>query len=185
MINTDVSVQWNFSYIEKEKEQNREVVLSDQSPKQAVQLNGKETITLVLQSSAASQLTITGQNLFCLIFRDISPSHPHWMVSSSSSSIYYHDGLTVCDMHCSIPISTSPSAQPISYTIQVMDGSTVEIILEKSERKNDSSGNNGEEQMSSEMNTNTDTNTGSPTIRCSTCGKSIGKNVYQVCSTCY
>ena len=149
------------------------MVLSDQNPKQMVSINGKDTIHLVLHSSTTSHLAIAGQNLFCLVLRDVSPSHLHWMnTSSSSSSIYYHDGFMVCDMQCSLPIPQS--SQPISYTIQIIDGNTIEMVLEK--RETDGNNKDEEEQISREQAVD------SAVILCPTCGKSIGKNVYQVYS---
>ena len=154
LVDTDMSLQWDFRYEETPQPSETAFILTAESPNLHLSTKVNEVILLTVLPSNHRQLQIRGHHLYCVVFQAI-PKSSYDYDEETPIGPYFNSGVIECDEECTVSLSDETR-----FRIEIMDGSEIDFHL--GEKKTDLFPSDG--------------------MVCENCGKSISRSVFQVLS---
>ena len=154
LVDTDMSLQWDFRYEETPQPSETAFILTAESPNLHLSTKVNEVILLTVLPSNHRQLQIRGYHLYCVVFQAI-PKSSYDYDEETPIGPYFNSGVIECDEECTVSLSDETR-----FRIEIMDGSEIDFHL--GEKKTDLFPSVG--------------------MVCENCGKSISRSVFQVLS---
>ena len=153
LVDTDMSLQWDFTYKTSPQPVETTFKLTSENPNLHFSAKPNEVLFLTVLPSNCCLLQINGHHLFCVLFQEVPKSSEDYDEETPIGP-HYNSNVIECDEECTIELS-----EEVRFRIDILDGSVVDIHL--GEKKAELPPSDG--------------------MVCENCGKYISKSVFQVC----
>ena len=154
LVDTDMSLQWDFTYETTPQPSETAYTLTAENPALHVTTNNSNVVFLTVLPSNHHQLLIRGRHLYCVLFQAVPKSCDDYDKETPIGR-YFNSRVIECDEECSVSLSDESH-----FRIEILDGSEVDFNL--GGKKDDISPSDG--------------------VVCENCGKTISQCVFQVVS---